>query len=48
RLRRPFKEAGPWLRPLLATPALRPLAEGWLLPGAGPRTAPRPCPNRRR
>ncbi|MEU6461493.1 LuxR C-terminal-related transcriptional regulator [Streptomyces sp. NPDC046976] len=35
RLRRPFKEAGPWLRPLLATPALRPLAEGWLLPGAG-------------
>ncbi|WP_194859045.1 LuxR C-terminal-related transcriptional regulator [Streptomyces sp. SUK 48] len=35
RLRRPFKEAGPWLRPLLATPALRPLAEGWLLPCAG-------------
>ncbi|OIK26262.1 helix-turn-helix transcriptional regulator [Streptomyces malaysiense] len=40
RLRSPFKEAGPWLRPLLATPALRPLAEGWLLPGAGtPYTA---------
>ncbi|GLX50673.1 transcriptional regulator [Streptomyces hygroscopicus subsp. hygroscopicus] len=34
RLRRPFREAGPWLRPLLATAPLRALAEGWLLPGA--------------
>ncbi|MFF8990178.1 LuxR C-terminal-related transcriptional regulator [Streptomyces sp. NPDC014983] len=34
RLRRPFREAGPWLRPLLAAAPLRALAEGWLLPGA--------------
>ncbi|MGZ0204614.1 response regulator transcription factor, partial [Streptomyces sp. RM1] len=34
RLRRPFREAGPWLPPLLATMPLRTLAEGWLLPGA--------------
>ncbi|MGM9463805.1 LuxR C-terminal-related transcriptional regulator [Streptomyces murinus] len=48
RLRRPFKETGPWLRPLLATPALRPLAEGWLLPGAcspdGTAAVPEPPP----
>ncbi|MFE1248573.1 LuxR C-terminal-related transcriptional regulator [Streptomyces sp. NPDC058735] len=29
-LRRPFKEAGPWLRPLLGTGRLRELAGGWL------------------
>ncbi|QLJ01919.1 helix-turn-helix transcriptional regulator [Streptomyces sp. NEAU-sy36] len=34
RLRRPFREAGPWLAPLLAGMPLRALAEGWLLPGA--------------
>ncbi|MEW2625236.1 LuxR C-terminal-related transcriptional regulator [Streptomyces sp. NPDC048106] len=34
RLRCPFREAGPWLRPLLTTAPLRPLAEGWLLRGA--------------
>ncbi|AOR36929.1 helix-turn-helix transcriptional regulator [Streptomyces fodineus] len=33
RLRRPFVDAGPWLRPLLRTVPLRGLAEGWLLPG---------------
>ncbi|MFI2203403.1 LuxR C-terminal-related transcriptional regulator [Streptomyces sp. NPDC020192] len=33
RLRRPFVDAGPWLRPLLCTVPLRALAEGWLLPG---------------
>ncbi|MEV6839646.1 LuxR C-terminal-related transcriptional regulator [Streptomyces sp. NPDC051133] len=33
RLRRPFREAGPWLRPLLGTVPLRGLAEGWLTPG---------------
>ncbi|MEV0170058.1 LuxR C-terminal-related transcriptional regulator [Streptomyces sp. NPDC050803] len=33
RLRRPFLEAGPWLRPYLASPPLRHLAAGWLIPG---------------
>ncbi|MER6025822.1 LuxR C-terminal-related transcriptional regulator [Streptomyces sp. NPDC001851] len=33
RLRRPFREAGPWLRPLLRTGPLRALADGWLTPG---------------
>jgi LuxR family maltose regulon positive regulatory protein len=33
RLRRPFLEAGPWLRPHLGTVALRGLAAGWLTPG---------------
>ncbi|WP_226966629.1 LuxR C-terminal-related transcriptional regulator [Streptomyces phaeolivaceus] len=33
RLRRPFAEAGGWLRPLLDTPPLRGLAAGWLTPG---------------
>ncbi|MGW0704524.1 LuxR C-terminal-related transcriptional regulator [Streptomyces sp. NPDC002643] len=32
-LRRPFLDAGPWLRPLLATPPLNELAAGWLTPG---------------
>ncbi|MBX7555060.1 LuxR C-terminal-related transcriptional regulator [Streptomyces sp. tea 10] len=43
RLRRPFADAGPWLRPLLSTVPLRPLAEGWLFPRppapGGPRRA---------
>ncbi|WUO17832.1 LuxR C-terminal-related transcriptional regulator [Streptomyces sp. NBC_00289] len=34
RLRRPFLEAGPWIRPLLSTAPLRSLTEGWLTPGA--------------
>ncbi|WP_308114145.1 LuxR C-terminal-related transcriptional regulator [Streptomyces brasiliscabiei] len=33
RLRRPFAEAGGWLRPVLDTPSLRGLATGWLTPG---------------
>ncbi|MFC7017898.1 LuxR C-terminal-related transcriptional regulator [Streptomyces viridiviolaceus] len=33
RLRRPFLDAGGWIRPLLATPALHELAAGWLTPG---------------
>ncbi|MGA5170145.1 MULTISPECIES: LuxR C-terminal-related transcriptional regulator [Streptomyces] len=32
RVRRPFFEAGPWLRPLLGSAPLRGLAEGWLAP----------------
>jgi len=33
RLRRPFLDAGAWIRPLLATAALHELAAGWLTPG---------------
>ncbi|WP_406165549.1 LuxR C-terminal-related transcriptional regulator [Streptomyces sp. NBC_00996] len=33
RLRRPFLEAGPWIRPLLGMVPLRELAAGWLTPG---------------
>ncbi|MEU2064098.1 LuxR C-terminal-related transcriptional regulator [Streptomyces sp. NPDC013455] len=33
RLRRPFLDAGAWIRPLLATDPLRELAAGWLRPG---------------
>ncbi|MFI8521412.1 LuxR C-terminal-related transcriptional regulator [Streptomyces sp. NPDC085481] len=40
RLRRPFLDARPWIRPLLATPPLQELAAGWLTAGpsggAGP------------
>ncbi|MGW2891286.1 LuxR C-terminal-related transcriptional regulator [Streptomyces griseoruber] len=36
RLRRPFLETGPWLRPLLRTGPLQELAGGWLTPGAPP------------
>ncbi|WP_086560098.1 helix-turn-helix transcriptional regulator [Streptomyces africanus] len=41
-LRRPFLEAGPWLRPLLSTGRLRELSGGWLLPRPGrhPDTGP--------
>ncbi|MFD5161397.1 LuxR C-terminal-related transcriptional regulator [Streptomyces hawaiiensis] len=35
-LRRPFLEAGPWIRPLLSTGRLRHLAGGWLVSGPGP------------
>ncbi|CAM5737279.1 HTH-type transcriptional regulator MalT [Streptomyces afghaniensis] len=41
-LRRPFLEAGPWLRPLLSTGRLRELADGWLLSRPGPHHDPRP------
>ncbi|MFE3849620.1 LuxR C-terminal-related transcriptional regulator [Streptomyces griseorubiginosus] len=48
RLRRPFLDAGRWIRPLLATPSLRVLADGWLLPdpaaAGGPAGAPPPAP----
>nr|WP_234311965.1 LuxR C-terminal-related transcriptional regulator [Streptomyces griseus] len=33
RLRRPFVETGPWIRPFLDTAPLRALAAGWLTPG---------------
>ncbi|MEU6226827.1 LuxR C-terminal-related transcriptional regulator [Streptomyces sp. NPDC047042] len=33
RLRRPFLDAGAWIRPLLATAPLQGLAAGWLTPG---------------
>lgn len=43
RLRRPFAEAGGWLRPVLGTAPLRGLAAGWLTPGPPPLTgAPTP------
>ncbi|MET8076408.1 LuxR C-terminal-related transcriptional regulator [Streptomyces sp. NPDC005303] len=49
RLRRPFLDAGRWIRPLLAAAPLRSLASGWLMPGPAPgdgpeATAPRPAP----
>ncbi|MBR8638812.1 helix-turn-helix transcriptional regulator [Streptomyces tuirus] len=37
RLRRPFLEAGPWIRPLLSTGRPWELAEGWLVSGGGGR-----------
>jgi LuxR family maltose regulon positive regulatory protein len=43
RLRRPFREAGVWIRPLLATAPLHALAAGWLTPGP-PRRGERPRP----
>lgn len=43
RLRRPFLDAGAWIRPLLATAPLHELAAGWLTPGA-PRHGERPGP----
>ncbi|MPY35802.1 response regulator transcription factor, partial [Streptomyces adustus] len=39
-LRRPFIEAGPWIRPLLGTPANRELGRGWLTVRQGPHAAP--------
>lgn len=38
RLRRPFAEAGRWLRPLLDTAPLKGLTAGWLTPGPAPHT----------
>ncbi|MFI6037480.1 LuxR C-terminal-related transcriptional regulator [Streptomyces sp. NPDC051315] len=43
RLRRPFLDAGAWIRPFLAAPALHELAAGWLTPGL-PRHGERPRP----
>ncbi|WP_405809958.1 LuxR C-terminal-related transcriptional regulator [Streptomyces sp. NBC_00210] len=40
RLRRPFLEAGPWIRPLLGMVQLRGLAAGWLTPGLSPHGEP--------
>ncbi|MER6098566.1 LuxR C-terminal-related transcriptional regulator [Streptomyces sp. NPDC001728] len=40
RLRRPFLDARPWIRHLLAVPPLRELAAGWLAPGPAPAGAP--------
>ncbi|MER6010583.1 LuxR C-terminal-related transcriptional regulator [Streptomyces bluensis] len=40
RLRRPFLDALPWIRPLLATAPLHDLAAGWLTSGPAPRDAP--------
>ncbi|MEG8278255.1 LuxR C-terminal-related transcriptional regulator [Streptomyces sp. AHA2] len=34
RLRRPFREAGPWIGPLLRTGRLRELSDGWLVTAA--------------
>ncbi|WP_230396300.1 LuxR C-terminal-related transcriptional regulator [Streptomyces blattellae] len=39
RLRRPFLEAGPWLRPHLVTEPLQGLGAGWLTPGPPPPAA---------
>ncbi|MFI9587366.1 LuxR C-terminal-related transcriptional regulator [Streptomyces sp. NPDC052236] len=43
RLRRPFLDAGAWIRPLLATAPLHELAAGWLTPGP-PRRGEQPRP----
>ncbi|WP_242427208.1 MULTISPECIES: LuxR C-terminal-related transcriptional regulator [unclassified Streptomyces] len=40
RLRRPFLDARPWIRHLLAVPPLRELAAGWLTPGPAAAAAP--------
>src|SRR5690606_40512835 len=44
RLRRPFVDAGPWIRPLLGAPPLDRLAAGWLTRGgpAAPYGPPAP------
>jgi LuxR family maltose regulon positive regulatory protein len=50
RLRRPFLQAGDWIKPLLAQASLHELAEDWLLTGRPPghreplRPAPDPAP----
>ena len=45
RLRRPFLEAGPWIRPYLCATSLHRLTTGWLAPGSGPpRRRPEPPP----
>ncbi|MFF3336466.1 LuxR C-terminal-related transcriptional regulator [Streptomyces sp. NPDC002888] len=43
RLRRPFFEAGPWIRPLLSTAPLRGLAAGWLTPASLTPAPPTPA-----
>lgn len=40
RLRRPFHEAGPWIRPVLDSAALRGPATDWLTPGVTPGVTP--------
>ncbi|MEW2404149.1 LuxR C-terminal-related transcriptional regulator [Streptomyces sp. NPDC046862] len=40
RLRRPFLDARPWIRPLLSTAPLQELATGWLTSGPAPRGGP--------
>ncbi|MBB1246981.1 helix-turn-helix transcriptional regulator, partial [Streptomyces durbertensis] len=40
RLRRPFVDARPWIRPLLATPRARELAAGWLTSEPAPSGGP--------
>ena len=40
RLRRPFLDAGRWLKPLLAAAPLRALADGWLLPDPAAASGP--------
>ncbi|MBC7274508.1 MAG: helix-turn-helix transcriptional regulator [Streptomyces sp.] len=42
RLRRPFLEAGPWLRPYLGSGPLERLAAGWLVPGSAVSAEPAP------
>ncbi|MFF6812401.1 LuxR C-terminal-related transcriptional regulator [Streptomyces sp. NPDC012403] len=44
RLRRPFREAGPWIRPYLGTASPHWLTDGRLVPGAGRRSPRRPEP----
>ncbi|MGW3318180.1 response regulator transcription factor, partial [Streptomyces fungicidicus] len=45
RLRRPFLEAGPWIRPYRCATSLHRLTAGWLAPGSGPpRRRPEPPP----
>ncbi|WP_329343150.1 LuxR C-terminal-related transcriptional regulator [Streptomyces sp. NBC_00663] len=48
RLRRPFLDAGAWIRPFLATAELHELAAGWLAPGPparGERSRPKSSPS---
>jgi LuxR family maltose regulon positive regulatory protein len=47
-LRRPFLDAGAWIRPLLATGGTRELAAGWLTPGRAARPAEGASPRRGR
>ncbi|MEU3554210.1 LuxR C-terminal-related transcriptional regulator [Streptomyces fragilis] len=42
RLRRPFLDAGAWIRPVLASGGTRELAAGWLTPGSSARGGERP------
>ncbi|MFF4628013.1 LuxR C-terminal-related transcriptional regulator [Streptomyces griseorubiginosus] len=46
RLRRPFIDAGRWIRPYLAAAPVRPLAAGWLVPAAAPPSTAGPAGSR--